>query len=195
MKKNILFTGVGGQGVLTVANILAKATMAEGLSVLTSEVHGMAQRGGGVVCHVRIGDVYAPLIQTGGADAIVSMEPLEALRNIHKVKENGLVITDITKVIPQAVTIGKEVYPPLPDLFRTIEDICALIKIDGLTIAKTAGHAIARNIVMLGALAGCEILPVSKDRILLEVKKSFQKKYVSLNEKAFVMGSQTIRNQ
>ena len=193
MKKSILFTGVGGQGVLTVANILAKAALEEGFHVLTSEVHGMAQRGGSVICYVRIGNVHSPLIPDGGADAIISMEPVEALRHIEKIKENGIILTDITPVIPQTVSIGKAVYPPLEKVFEEIEKRCKLVKIDALQIAKKAGNAITRNIVMLGAFAGMDIFPISKEKILQMVRKSVPEKYIELNEKAFMMGSEAVR--
>ena len=193
MKKSVLFTGVGGQGVLTVANILAKAALEEGFHVLTSEVHGMAQRGGSVVCHVRIGNIHSPLIPDGGADAIVSMEPLEALRHIEKISKDGIVLTDITPVIPPNVSIGKAVYPPLEKIFGEMAKKCKLVKIDALKIAKEAGNAITRNIVMLGALAEMDVFPVSKEKILSMVKKSVPEKYVALNEKAFVMGGKAVK--
>ncbi|OYT60761.1 indolepyruvate ferredoxin oxidoreductase subunit beta [Thermoplasmatales archaeon ex4484_30] len=193
MKKSILFTGVGGQGVLTMANILAKAALEEGFHVLTSEVHGMAQRGGSVVCHVRIGNIHSPLIPDGGADAIVSMEPLEALRHIEKISKDGIVLTDITPVIPPNVSIGKAVYPPLEKIFGEMAKKCKLVKIDALKIAKEAGNAITRNIVMLGALAEMDVFPVSKEKILSMVKKSVPEKYVALNEKAFVMGGKAVK--
>jgi len=193
MKKSILFTGVGGQGVLTMANILAKAALEEGFHVLTSEVHGMAQRGGSVVCHVRIGNIHSPLIPDGGADAIVSMEPLEALRHIEKISKDGIVLTDITPVIPPNVSIGKAVYPPLEKIFGEMAKKCKLVKIDALKIAKEAGNAITRNIVMLGALAEMDIFPIGKEKILSMVKKSVPEKYVALNEKAFVMGGKAVK--
>jgi len=193
MKKSILFTGVGGQGVLTMANILAKAALEEGFHVLTSEVHGMAQRGGSVVCHVRIGNIHSPLIPDGGADAIVSMEPLEALRHIEKISKDGIVLTDITPVIPPNVSIGKAVYPPLEKIFGEMAKKCKLVKIDALKIAKEAGNAITRNIVMLGALAEMDVFPIGKEKILSMVKKSVPEKYVALNEKAFVMGGKAVK--
>ncbi len=193
MKKNILFTGVGGQGVLTVANILAKTALTEGLHSLTSEVHGMAQRGGSVVCHVRIGDVHSPLIPDGDADAIVSMEPVEALRAIEKIREDGIVLTDITPVIPQTVSIGRGVYPPLGKIFEEIEKRCRLIQIDALSIARKAGNVVTRNIVMLGAFAGMNIVPISQEKILQMVKKSIPENYIALNEKAFTMGSEAVK--
>lgn len=194
MKKSVLFTGVGGQGVLTVANILAKAALKERFHVLTSEVHGMAQRGGSVVCHVRIGDVHSPLIPDGGADAIVSMEPVEALRHIEKISREGIILTDITPVIPPMVSIGKGKYPSLEKIFGELRKGSKLITIDALNIARKAGNAITRNIVMLGALAEVDVLPMSKEKILDVVKKSVPEKYVALNEKAFVMGSEAVKN-
>jgi len=136
MKIRIIFAGVGGQGVLTEANILAKAFLIDGKKALTSEVHGMAQRGGSVVCTVCAGNVYSPLIADGGADAIVSMEPIEALRYVEKLKEGGVVITDINPVIPPNVSLGESKYPDLGEVFSELSSRGKLVKIDALDIAK-----------------------------------------------------------
>ena len=87
---NIMFTGVGGTGVLTAARILASAALAEGNNVRMGEIHGMAQRGGAVNCTIRIGEnVYGPIIPTGQADVLLSGEPVEALRQVGRVKSSG----------------------------------------------------------------------------------------------------------
>ena len=104
-KTNIVLTGVGGQGVITAANILGKAAIKAKVNVFVSEVHGMAQRGGSVNCTVRIGNVSGPLVASGSADAIVSTEPSEALRYIHYSNKDTQIITDITPVIPFTVSV------------------------------------------------------------------------------------------
>jgi len=194
MKIRMIFAGVGGQGVLTEANILAKAFLSAGEKALTSEVHGMAQRGGSVVCTVCAGDVHSPLIADGGADAIVSMEPTEALRYIKKLKEGGTIITDVNPVIPPNVSLGQNEYPDLESVFKEISNRGKLIKIDALEIAKRAGNAITKNIVMLGALSGMEILPIDREKILQVVRENVPAKYVEMNERAFNMGYEAVRD-
>jgi len=193
MKRRLIFAGVGGQGVLTEANILAKAFLAAGEKALTSEVHGMAQRGGSVVCTVCAGDVHSPLIADGSADAIISMEPVEALRYIKKLKEDGIVITDINPVIPPNVSLGESTYPDLGEVFNELSSRSKLIKIDALDIAKRAGNAITKNIVMLGALAGINILVIDKEKILQVVRENVPDKYVEMNERAFDMGYEAVK--
>ncbi len=194
MKKRMIFAGVGGQGVLTEANILAKAFLMDGKKAMTSEVHGMAQRGGSVVCTVCAGDIYSPLIADGRADAIISMEPIEALRHIGKLKDGGIVITDINPVFPPNVSMGESEYPDLEDVFKELSSKGRLVKIDALDIAKKAGNAITKNIVMLGALAGMEILPIGKEIILQAVRNNVPEKYVGMNERAFNMGYEAVKD-
>ena len=194
MKIRMIFAGVGGQGVLTEANILAKAFLSAGEKALTSEVHGMAQRGGSVVCTVCAGDVHSPLIADGGADAIVSMEPTEALRYIKKLKEGGTIITDVNPVIPPNVSLGQNEYPDLESVFKEISNRGKLIKIDALEIAKRAGNAITKNIVMLGALSGMEIMPIDREKMLQVVRENVPAKYVEMNERAFNMGYEAVRD-
>jgi len=117
MKKSIVVAGVGGQGVITAANIIAKAALKDGYNVVMSELHGMAQRGGNVECNVRIGNVYSPIVASYSADAIISFEPLEALRNLKKVKKEGIVLTDINPIIPPLISLGIGKYPPLNEIF------------------------------------------------------------------------------
>ncbi|MCK4568363.1 MAG: 2-oxoacid:acceptor oxidoreductase family protein, partial [Candidatus Thorarchaeota archaeon] len=100
---NIAITGVGGQGVLTLAELLAKAALSEGLNVRVGEIHGMAQRGGHVVCTVRIGDdAKGPIIDAGAADLLVGFEPVETLREIHLVKKGGYVLMSSNVQYPVA---------------------------------------------------------------------------------------------
>ncbi len=193
MKKRLIFAGVGGQGVLTEANILAKAFLMNDVKAITSEIHGMAQRGGSVVCTVCAGNVYSPLIADGGADVIVSMEPLEAIRHIEKLNGDGTIITDINPVIPPNVSLGQSEYPDLVVVFNELSSRGKLVKIDALDIAKKAGNAITKNIVMLGALAGMELLSIGKENILQAVKDNVPEKYIAMNERAFNMGYEAVK--
>ena len=193
MKKRLLFAGVGGQGVLTGAKILAQAMLAQDVHVFMSEVHGMAQRGGSVVCTVCAGDVHSPLIADGTADAIIAMEPMEALRRIHKLRSDGVVLTDVNPVIPPNVSMGYHEYPRLDDVFTELAERSSLVKIDALQLARDAGHAITKNIVMLGALAGLDILPVKREAVIASVRQAVPNDYVEMNEKAFNLGFKDTR--
>lgn len=184
-KTSIVITGVGGQGVITAANILGKAAVAGNVNVSVSEVHGMAQRGGAVITTVRMGDVSGPLVPYGMADVILSMEPIEAVRNIAYAHSKTKIITDITPVIPFTVAVGGEKYPELDNVFKELSTQAQLIKIDALPIAKNAGAVITRNIVMLGALAASNILPIKKDTLLSTILSSVPPKYKDINKKAF----------
>ncbi len=191
MKISILLAGVGGQGVITAANILANAALKDGYNVITSELHGMAQRGGDVKCAVRIGDVYSPIIPPGTAKAIVSMEPLEALRNLEVVARDGIVITDINPIYPPLTSIGIGKYPSLEEIFKKIEEHCKLIKIDGNALARKAGNVVTQNVVMLGALHSLKILPIRRESIIETIKEALHK-HAEINIKAFELGEKAI---
>jgi indolepyruvate ferredoxin oxidoreductase beta subunit len=195
MKKkiNIALTGVGGQGVVTAANILGKAAVKTGINVFVSEVHGMAQRGGTVNCTVRFGDVSGPLIPNGSADAILSMEPSEALRYIHYSNKKTKIITDIEPVIPFTVATGDGKYPDIEKIFIELKKYGKIYKIDAAKLAKEAGAIITKNVVMLGALAGANVLPYKPHFLLEVILQSVPKKYIDINKKAFELGFKSIK--
>ncbi|HDM67003.1 MAG TPA: indolepyruvate ferredoxin oxidoreductase subunit beta [Thermoplasmatales archaeon] len=192
-KTSIVLVGVGGQGVITAANILGKAAVKADMNVYTSEVHGMAQRGGSVYCTVRIGDVSSPLVARGSADALLGMEPVETLRYINYAGRQTKIITDTTPVIPFTVTIGGETYPRLEDVLEELEVHAELYTIDALSLAKKAGAAITKNIVMLGALAAVDILPFPSEVLLETILDTVPDKYREVNEKAFKEGLKAIK--
>ena len=192
-KISIVLTGVGGQGVITAANILGKAAVKAKTGVFVSEIHGMAQRGGAVVCTVRMGDVSSPLLPSGTADVLLSTEPVEALRNICYVNKKTKVITDINPVIPFTVAVGGEQYPKLDDLFKEIQTHAELYKIDANKIAKEAGAVITKNTVMLGALAASGVLPFKPEVLLETILEDLPEKYKEVNKKAFEGGMKAIK--
>ncbi len=192
-KTNIVLTGVGGQGVITAANILGKAAVRAKVNVFVSEVHGMAQRGGSVNCTVRMGRVTGPLIASGTADAVLSMEPIESLRYIDYTNKNTKIITDVTPVIPFTVSVGMEKYPPVDEVFKEIENYAKLYKVDATKIAREAGAIITKNIVMLGSLAATEVLPFGKDILLETILENVPAKFKEVNKKAFEGGFKAIQ--
>ena len=192
-KTNVVLTGVGGQGVITAANILGKAAVRAKVNVFVSEVHGMAQRGGSVNCTVRMGKVSGPLVASGTADAVLSMEPIESLRYIGYTNKNTKIITDVTPVIPFTVSVGMEKYPPVDEVFKEIENYAKLYKVDATKIAREAGAIITKNIVMLGSLAATEVLPFDKDILLETILENVPAKFKEVNKKAFEGGYKVIK--
>jgi indolepyruvate ferredoxin oxidoreductase beta subunit len=147
MKYDIILAGVGGQGVLSVSAIIASSALQEGLFVKQSEVHGMSQRGGAVLAHLRLADtpIASDLIPHGGASLILSMEPLESLRYLAYLSPDGAVVTAITPVM------NITDYPPLDTLLDLIRQLPRARLVDGERLARTAGSARATNMVMVGA--------------------------------------------
>ena len=192
-KTNIVLTGVGGQGVITAANILGKAALKAKINIFVSEVHGMAQRGGSVNCSVRMGNVSGPLVATGTADVIISTEPIEALRYIQYSNSSTRIITDIAPMIPYTVSVGGEEYPDVKTVFKELSKYGKLFKIDAVKIAKDAGALITKNIVMLGALAASDVLPFKSEILLETILENIPKKSKEINKKAFEGGFKAIK--
>ena len=192
-KVNIVLTGVGGHGVITAANILGKAAVKAKINVFVSEVHGMAQRGGSVNCAIRLGNVSGPLVASGTADAIVSTEPIEALRYVHYANKDTKIITDSTPLVPFTVSVGSEEYPDINKVFKELESYGKLHKIDAVKIAKDSGALIVKNIVMLGALTAIDVLPFKKEILLETILDYVPAKFKDMNKKAFENGFKSIK--
>jgi indolepyruvate ferredoxin oxidoreductase beta subunit len=185
MKTNIILSGVGGQGILTIAAVLDTAALNENLFVKQSEVHGMSQRGGAVQCHVRISDkeIFSDLIPEGKADLILSVEPMELLRYMPFLNKYGWLVTDSHPFI------NTDNYPEKKELFEQIKKHPYHVIINATEIAKKIGNSKVANMVLLGAAAA--IIPLSEESLLEAIKKLFQhksEKIISLNFEAFFEG-------
>lgn len=158
MKKDIILAGVGGQGILSIAAIIGTAAIESDLQLKQAEVHGMSQRGGDVQSHLRISDkpIHSDLIPNGGADLIISVEPMESLRYLPYLSENGWLITN-TKAF---VNIPN--YPNYDDLMNTVRDFPNHIALDADEIAKNIGSPRSMNMVVLGAASSFLDLPYEK---------------------------------
>lgn len=194
---NIIVAGVGGQGVITITSILANAAMKEKLEVVASEIHGMAQRGGSVVSHVRMGwEIYSPTVADGTADLILGLEPAEVLRTFRYVNENTKVIMNTRPIIPPSVSIGISTYPSIETIIQECRKLTPFItKLDALNLAIEAGNKLAQNMVMLGAASAVETLPVKPNTIKECISEFVSKKYVESNLKAFEAGFNTANHQ
>lgn len=190
MNTNIILSGVGGQGILTIAAVLDLAAFNEGLNVKQSEVHGMSQRGGAVESHVRISDktIFSDLIPKGKADMILSVEPMELLRYIPYLKNDGWLVTD-SKPFINIID-----YPELHDLYRQIKTYPNHIIINATDAAKRIGNSKAANMVLLGAAS--TLLPLSEKALTEAIKELFKHKnerIINLNIEAFKRGKELAR--
>ena len=193
---NVAITGVGGQGVLTLAEILAKAALADSLNVRVGEIHGMAQRGGHVVCTVRIGDeAKGPIIDPGTANLLVGFEPVETLREIHTIAEDGSVLISSHIQYPVAVSMGKAEYPNQEEIINSIKKFTTrILEIDAMALAQKAGSSLSLNMVMLGGILGTGITPIKKKTALKIVRTTFPKKFESINVQALELGVEAVKS-
>ena len=161
-KTNILIVGVGGQGTLLASVLLGNLALLKGYDVKLSEVHGMAQRGGSVVTHVKIseGTVNSPLIEEGDADVIIAFEELEAYRWLPYLKKGGTMYVNTQQILPMPVIMGQAEYPA--DVMKTLDEKAGAVKaFDALRIAEECGSVKAVNVVLLGAAS--KDLPFDED--------------------------------
>ena len=194
MKYSIQIVGVGGQGVLLASMVLGNAAMEAGYGVAMSEVHGMAQRGGSVLCTLRFGDgVISPLESIGGADLLMGFEPAETCRNVGLCNKDSQIVMNLDPVLPSMVAAGFEEYPRVEDLVKSIEKISGNLKtIDATELAKQAGKAVAANAVMIGAVAAVKGFPLSKDLLRKTLAENVPQKFLDLNLRAFDLGYETM---
>jgi len=182
----VYITGVGGQGILLASEVLSEVARASGVDVKKSEVHGMAQRGGSVVGHVKFGPmVSSPIISEREADVILAFEKLEALRYINFLKADGQVIVNDQEIAPAPVASGEMDYPD--DVWERIEKSASkAVLIPGIKLAKEAGSIRTTNVVLLGALS--RFLPFEEDLWLEAIKKRVPPRTIETNIKAFELG-------
>ena len=150
---NILFSGVGGQGILLASEIMAYALLSAGYDAKKSEVHGMAQRGGSVTAQLRYGDkVYSPLIEPGRADIQVAFEMMEAVRYLPYLHKKSIVVVNTQKILPPSVATGQTSYPE-----NVLDHITALgikvVLVDAFDLAREVGEVRTANVVMVGAVS------------------------------------------
>lgn len=186
-KTNILIVGVGGQGTLLASVLLGNLALAKDLDVKLSEVHGMAQRGGSVVTHVKISEegVNSPLIEEGDADVIIAFEELEAYRWLPYLKKGGTMYVNTQQWLPMPVVMGQAKYPE--NIGETLAANAGKVKaFDALKIAEECGSVKAVNVVLLGAASND--LPFEEEAWIKVIEENVKPKFIDLNKKAFEMG-------
>lgn len=190
---NVIVTGVGGQGALTLGKIISEAALKQGYDVRTTEVHGLAQRGGSIPLHIRFGKkMYTPLILEGEADLIIALEPLEALRTTYfgSKKHDTIFLIDSYKIPPSTVSVLGEKYPKMKKILDDIKPFADKIMIINASdiVKKQTGSVIASNVFILGYAIGKELIPLKEKFILQAIEEVVKPKYVDLNKRIFESG-------
>jgi indolepyruvate ferredoxin oxidoreductase beta subunit len=185
MKQDIILAGVGGQGIISIAYVIASAALEEGFELKQAEVHGMSQRGGAVQSHLRLSreHIWSDLIPRGEADLLLSVEPLEALRYLDYLRPDGMIISS------RAPFVNIRDYPDVETLLNKIREIPRHLIIDSEKLAKEAGSSRTQNMVLLGAAAGR--LMVKEESLTRFIKVLFDRHgetIVASNLRAFALG-------
>lgn len=171
MKKDIILAGVGGQGILSIASVIGEAALADNLHLKQAEVHGMSQRGGDVQSNLRLSSepIASDLISKGGADLIISLEPMEALRYIEYLSPTGQIVT------ARNPFVNIPNYPDIDKVLSTIQQMPNAVIIDIEALAKEIGApAQAANMILLGA--AIPFLGIEKEKIVAGVERIFARK-------------------
>ncbi|MDI9624081.1 MAG: indolepyruvate oxidoreductase subunit beta [Methanothermobacter sp.] len=184
---DIYICGVGGQGIIKAGEIIGWAAMKEGMDVVMSEIHGMAQRGGGVSTEVRIGEAKGTIIPNSHADLMMAFEPLEALRAAEKMKKDAYMIVNLTSIPPFNISPGE--YPPVDEIITELKRFSNNVHaFDADRVALEAGHPLSMNMAILGAATATPDFPLSEDSIIESMKENLPERLFKVNLKAFKGG-------
>ena len=196
MFSSIVIAGVGGQGTLLASKILSEAAQRRGLFVRTSETIGMAQRGGSVSSHIRIGSQdVSPVIPLRHADVLIGFELAEAARQLNRLKPDASAVVNVDCIIPTNVALRQGEYHCDEYLSAIKNNIGRGFYINAAPMAIEAGDARALNIVLLGFSVGAGILPFEEDEIREAMECCIKPRLLEINRKAFNMGAEAARKQ
>ena len=185
MNRNIILCGVGGQGTILASRLIAAAALRRGLPIRTAETIGMAQRGGSVCSHLRIGEgAHSPLVPKGCADLIIAFEPGEAVRMLPYLKADGAVVCATRPVMPVSASIGRTKYDAKAMLDHLKSNVLNLTLVDVDKAAERLGTAKALNVVLLGAAVASDALGFDVAEIEAAIREKVPAKFLELNLKA-----------
>ena len=186
MQKNIILTGVGGQGTVLASKLIAAASMNKGLPVMSAETIGMAQKGGSVFSHLRVGEgVRSPMIRRGTADLLLAFEPAEAVRMLPYLKKGGTVVVNSHPIMPVTAALKGTDYNGTEMVEYLREHTEHVLVIDGQKAAAVIGNPKTLNVIMLGAALESGALDfLTEEDVLQAIRQKFKPAYVALNEKA-----------
>lgn len=189
MVYNIYICGIGGQGIIKTSIVIGETALNNDMGVVMSEIHGMSQRGGVVSTELKIGDEKSPIIPKGGADLILSFEPVEALRALEKTSKDSIVITNLSPILPSTINQQTVDYPSVEDIIDELESkVSKVYSLNANEIALNAGHSLSMNMAMLGAAAAIPSFPLNKEDIIETMKNNLPPKSIEINLKAFEDG-------
>ena len=189
MNYQIFLAGVGGQGILSVTDILCNAAVEMGFTIRGSETHGMSQRGGSVFSNVRFGDVHSPLIMERTADILIGFEPSETLRYAKFVKSDGHSLINTHPIPSPSFILSKSTYPSLKSILSALKSYSSNVtSLNATKLASELGKPIVQNIIMLGVLSAVPELPLTDDAMKMALKRQFKDQFYDLNLKAYELG-------
>ena len=195
MTKDIMICGVGGQGTVLASKIIAAAAMDEGSCVHSAETIGMAQRGGSVTSHVRIGEnVSSPLIPFGSADLILAFEPAEAVRNLRYLKKDGVVVVNTVPTKPVTDSLMKSDYTGV-EMTKYLKTKCSCIFVNSDEVCREFGSSKYFNTIITGIALSTGKLGISEDTVINQIKKRVKERFVEANIKAFLKGIEIGKKQ
>lgn len=188
METNIVICGVGGQGIITSGKLISRAALLSGKRVVMSEIHGLAQRGGSVSVDVRIGDVLGPIIPEAQADIVIAMEPMEALRVLHRASQDAVFLINMQKMPPISLGMQHREYPDTDSMIKEIAENHDVVTIDALSIAKETGEPRTISAVMTGCASAVKSIGIPADDFYNAMKETFGEKIQPPNITAFKRG-------
>ncbi len=193
---NCILTGVGGQGTVLASKLLASTALRDGLNVRTAETIGMAQRGGSVVSHVRIGDpIYSPMVSHGQADIIIGFEPAEAVRCLPYLKPNGTVVVCSKGIAPITTSLEQAPYDASEMLQYLQQHVDDVVVIDGESICNTVGSMRTLNTVLLGAALTTNIFSITQKQLETTISEVLPEQYIPMNMAALQAGIEAANQQ
>ncbi len=198
---NIMFCGVGGQGLMLLSAVLGRAAMKAGLRVITGEQHGLSQRQGSIYVHFRVGDPISPLIPYGHADMMISMEATETLRYIEYLKDDGVIIMSNRIIHPvtetQSVALdksGSTKYLTVDQIVERLKEVTSnIVLLDSIGLANQAGNPRTENSVLIGAAVSCKDFPIPDQAVRDAISEIVPPKTIEVNLQAFELGKSSGR--
>ena len=188
MNKDILICGVGGQGTVLASRIIAAAAMEEGSAVHSAETIGMAQRGGSVTSHVRVGDgAYSPLIPRGSAELLLAFEPAEAVRNLAYLKPGGTAVVNTAPTRPVMESLNPTGYDG-KEMIEWLKQKCGCIFVNADEVCAPFGSAKFLNLILVGIAAGSGKLGIGKDTLLRQIERYVPARFLETDTRAFLAG-------
>ena len=187
---NIVLCGVGGQGTILASKVIAQTAVRLGQNCRVGETHGMSQRGGSVISHVRIGsDVYGALTPDAMGDLMIAFEPVESLRYMNYLKKDAYIILNSQPIVPTSVNAGLATYPPYDDILKELQAVsCHIVDVPATKISEGIGGPLFLNMVVLGTATKVPGFPYTEKEIKQSIEELVKPQFIDINLKAYEAG-------